>query len=99
MSAEDQSPIARKIRLLAAKLAEDHTLDDSSDAEEYQHQIECGLADAVVDILDFDLPRLIYWFGHCFIQFGLDPLDARIAALLDALENEVANQLDASEEN
>ncbi len=95
MSAEDQSPIARKIRELAAKLAEDHTLDNAADAEEYQHQIECGLAEAVVDILDFDLPRLFYWFGFCFISFGVDPTNERISALLDALENEVSNQSDA----
>lgn len=53
----------------------------------------------MVEIIDFRPDRLLYWFGYCLINFGLDASDPRLCALMDALENEVEDQLDGLPES
>jgi hypothetical protein len=84
-----------QIRELAGQLGELHHREQEgpSDAEHYDFQVMVGLANATVDITDFDPDKLFYWLGYCIIGLGLD-MDPRICALKDALENEVNEQLD-----
>jgi hypothetical protein len=84
-----------QIRELAGQLGElDHCEQEGpSDAEHYDFQVMVGLAKATVDITNFDSAKLFYWLGYCIIGLGLD-VDPRIRELMDALENEVNEQLD-----
>jgi hypothetical protein len=90
---EDQ--LIHEIRLLAGQLGELHHREQEgpSDAEHYDFQVMVGLAKATVEITDFDPEKLFFWLGFCFIGLGLD-VDPRISALMDALKNEVSDQLD-----
>ena len=85
-----------EIRALAGQLGELYHREQEgpSDAEHYDFQVLVGLANATVGITDFDPSKLFYWLGYCIIGFGLD-VDPRISALMDALEHEVTNQLEA----
>ena len=69
-----------------------------SDAENYDFQVLTGLSDAVVEVIDYDIEKLFYWFGYCLLGFGVDPCDDRISALMDALKNEVITQSDKAME-
>lgn len=98
MTNDEPSPLAREIRVLAGKLAADTTLEKSSDSEEYDFQVQIGLADAVVDILDFNPYKLGTWFGYCLIALGLE-IDDRLEGLLHALRDEVELQVKGMEED
>ena len=88
-----------EIRKIAGKIGSDQAdLDDACDAENYDFQVQTGLSEVVSEILDYNPSKLIFWFGYCLINCGLDP-DQRIGALLDALEREVWEQLYATDES
>jgi hypothetical protein len=57
------------------------------------------LADAITEIQGNDPEKLFHWFVYCLIGFGLDSLNPRISALIDALEREVYSQLESLEED
>ena len=82
-----------KLRELAGAIGSQDELENAPDAENYDFQVQTGLAEAVVKIMDYDSGKLIFWIGRCLIQFGLNPND-RIKALLDALAHEVVVQLE-----
>jgi len=94
-----EEELSRQIRILAGQLGEIHHREQegSSDAEHYDFQVLVGLANATVEITDFNPEKLFYWLGYCIIGLGAD-IDPRISALMDALKNEVVSQLDAIEE-
>ena len=87
--------LIHQLRLIAGEIgAMDNELDGAGDAENYEFQVHVGLANAIVEVLDYDTDKVITWlFGYCLIQLGVEPND-RIAALLDALKREVEVQLD-----
>jgi hypothetical protein len=91
---EAESQIIEEIRRLAGTLG--HDCDERLDSEAYAAQVETGLAQAVVEILDKSPEGLVHWFGHCLIQYSFwgesETKQARIMALLDALGNEAQNQ-------
>ncbi len=96
MSTENkEEELILQIRSLAGQLGElDHREQEGpSDAEHYDFQVMVGLANATVDITNFDPDKLFYWLGYCILRLGLD-VDPRIRALMDALQNEVNTQLD-----
>lgn len=67
------------------------------DSKEYCFQVRSGLATAVNEILDFDFAAQMQFFRYCISRF-VDPDNERIAALLDALQNEIEEQMDSAEE-
>ena len=89
------------IRNAAGQIGE--TLDpqdiSKSDADSYDYRVLTGLAAASVEILEHSPSKLFYWLGFCFLQFGLEGIDPRIQALMDALENELIEQLEAAPED
>jgi hypothetical protein len=86
------------IRDLAGVLGESNKLSSrQADAVEYEHQVKCGLATAVMDIITLSPWQLKYFVGLCAIRLGLGRPDQRIHALLDALERELEAQLEAIE--
>ncbi|MEI6819326.1 MAG: hypothetical protein WCL19_06960 [Verrucomicrobiota bacterium] len=92
---KSEEQLIHEIRSLAGQLGELHHREQEgpSDAEHYDFQVMVGLANATIDITNFDPEKLFYWLGYCIIGLGLD-MDPRISALIDALENEVNAQLD-----
>jgi hypothetical protein len=66
---ERQKALILKIRELAGEVG---SIDDPDpgwhDADNYDHQVQTGLATAVVEILDYAPPGLVHWFGICLLQ-------------------------------
>ena len=93
-----EGELSRKIRELAGQIGEisDPEQFGNSDAEDYDFKVLTGLATATVETIDFNPGKLFHWLGYCFIRFGVD-IDPRIQSLMDALENEVMNQLENQE--
>ena len=92
---KNEEQLILQIRKLAGQLGElmDSEPVDPSDAESYDFQVMTGLARATVDITDFDPEKLYKLLGYCIIGLGLE-INPRISALMDALRNEVNDQLD-----
>jgi hypothetical protein len=99
MDKENQrSEIVRQIRRLAGELgAIEDELENVADAENYDFQVQTGLAAAVTEILEDNPFSAIRWFGYCLISCGVEA-DPRIICLLDSLDREVDSQL-ATEED
>jgi hypothetical protein len=97
MEEEDKLEIIHQIRTLAGQLGEDEHPDQDgpSDAEHYDFQVMVGLANATVEIIDYQPDRLLYWLGYCLINLGLDASNPRLSALMDALMSEVESQIEA----
>ncbi|MES2658129.1 MAG: hypothetical protein V4689_05900 [Verrucomicrobiota bacterium] len=91
--------LIEKIRELAGKIGvlEKMELPGAADSKEYCFQVRSGLSTAVTEILDLDLGAQMHFFRYCLARF-VDPDNDRIAALLDALENEIESQMDDHEE-
>ena len=67
-------------------------LEEASDADNYESQIQVGLAKAVVDTMfKSKHADLVHWFGHCIIASGHE-VDDRIDALLDSLSRELESR-------
>lgn len=90
-------PNILRIRKLAGKIGSYQNIEKGSDAENYEFQVDVGLAEAVSDIQGYDPQKLIYWFGFCIIRLGAN-CDERIQALLDALEREINSQFENEEQ-
>ena len=90
-----EKELVHQLRLIAGEIgAMNNELDGGSDSENYEFQVHVGLANAIVEVLDYDTDKVITWlFGYCLIRLGVTN-DDRIAALLDALKREVEVQLD-----
>lgn len=89
METEPKLDLILKIRALAGQVGGlDNDLQDACDADNYDFQVQVGLAESIVEILDYDPSKTVQWFGYCLVQFGLGSND-RANALLDALEREV----------
>lgn len=85
-----------RIRKLAGEIGSHRNIEKLSDSENYEFQVDTGLAQAVAHIQGFDPARLIYWFVFCLIDLDLE-VDDRLRALLDALEREIQSQFYADE--
>jgi len=68
-----------------------NNLEKAADAEDYEFQVETGLAVAAASILQDDIDKIITWLGYCMIDLGYEPND-RVAALMDALRRELYEQ-------
>jgi hypothetical protein len=71
----------------------------AADADDYDFKIQLGLAQAVVEIFDYDLSEAINWFGYCLIQLDMNHDYRRTDTLLDALKRELYAQDDANEDD
>ena len=81
-----------KIRSLAGQLgATRYESPDVADAENYESQVQVGLACSAVEILDYDSSKVAEWFGHCLIACGVE-IDPLTEALLDALESKLESR-------
>ena len=97
---DKKKDLIQQIRTLAGELGRigKNDLPEAPDAEEYDFQVQVGLAEAAVEIMDTDVSGIAGWFVFCLIQYGIDP-DDRIKALRDALAREVMSQMDAMEDD
>jgi len=93
--------LCSEIRHLAGQIGETLDPDDisKSDADSYDYRVLTGLASASMEILEHNPSKLFYWLGFCFLGLGLDEIDPKIQALMDALEYELIEQLDAMPED
>lgn len=82
-----------RIRKLAGQIGASVKLENSSDSENYGFQVLSGLADAAVEILEYNPCDLIDFFGACLENLGVNP-KSRIGFFLCALHDEVHDQLD-----
>lgn len=90
---------SKQLREIAGEIGEiECHLPGTPDAEEYNFQVQVGLATAVVEILDTDFAGISKWFGFCLIRYGIKP-DRVIQALHDALIRQVDDQIDTIEED
>jgi len=81
--------LIQEIRSLAGRLGEmGGDLENVADAENYDFQVQTGLASATAQILEGNPFKAIVWFGHCLISCGVEP-DERIKCLLDSLSREI----------
>ena len=93
---ERQEPLILKLREIAGQIGEiENEIPEACDAENYDFQVKIGLATSIVEILDYDIPQIVHWFGWCLMRCGGIEIDPRIDALLDALANEVECQSEA----
>ena len=68
--------------------------DDTSDVENYEFQIQTGLADAVVNaVFKMKHADIIHWFGYCLIASG-HQVDDRLQVLLDSMDRELESRMD-----
>lgn len=95
-----EKALIQKIRELAGQIGqlEKMELPGAPDAKEYCFQVRCGLSSAVVEILDYE-PAAISQFHRYLLSSFVDPDNPRIAALLDALDNEIENQLATADDS
>lgn len=100
MSTNEEKTIIRQIRELAGKLGilEKMEWPGAADSSEYDFQVRCGLATTVCEILDHDLAALTQFYRYCLAGI-VDPDNPRIAALMEALQNEIEAQSEAEEDD
>jgi hypothetical protein len=92
---DKETELILQIRNLAGQIGEINHSEQvgKSDAEDYDFKVLTGLANATVEVIDFDPGKLLHWVGYCLIGLGAD-IDPRVQSLMDALVNEVMNQLE-----
>ncbi len=96
---EKQEPLILQLRELAGQIGEiENEIPEAWDAENYDFQVQIGLATSIVEILDYDIQKVIRWFSYCLMNCGGIEIDPRVDALLDALANEVECQSEAARE-
>lgn len=94
-----EKALIQKIRELAGEIGQLQKMEcpGAPDAKEYCFQVRCGLSSAVSEILDYE-PAAISQFHRYLLAGFVNPDNPRIAALLDALDNEIESQIDAEDE-
>lgn len=92
MHPTNDSPLIHQIRELAGQVgAMRYDYPHMNDSENYESQIQVGLACSAAEILEHNPSRVVEWFGHCLIACGLR-IDLPTESLLDALETEMELQ-------
>jgi hypothetical protein len=90
-AANDMKRIGR-IRELAGQIgATRFESPQMADAENYESQVQIGLALSATEILDYDSSRVVECFGHFLIACGVE-IDPLTEALLNALESKLESR-------
>ena len=87
MTLEERKEIIRQIEELAGRLGAESTLENTSDTEEYEFQVHCGLSEAVADILRGEPFMVSYWLGFCVRSLGYDPTQESFQSIREDLDN------------
>ncbi len=97
---EQKKALIQQIRDAAGKIGvlEKMEYPGVADAKEYCFQVRCGLSEAVGEILEFEPAALIQFLRYALCGI-IDPDNPRIAALMDALQNEIEEQIDSASQD
>lgn len=88
-----------QIRALAGQVGAVHyDAPDVADSENYESQVQVGLACSAASILGYDSSRLVEWFGHCLIACGVE-IDASTESLLNDLESKMESRTGAKDDD